>query len=978
MSKTGMRRGILRVGFVVLIAVASLNAIVLNCVAGQFYTKGYDQCVNSSGHSGIWSVVNYACVKATEKNQNACASWLGSANDSTSNVIVANATSGTISVKIWGMCTDYSNKSTRMDIWDDGGSISCGNSCNFERSGDWGRPSFKSATLNIANFISGAMQTTVNGQLAYYRMVMVNRQHGGNSSSGMDFSPIYLVVGGQQPQPTPTPTPSRSICSAWGNPPTYDNSNENDGTTSIDIRIRNTASRFRGAGLGDWNNGTIYAMPTDVIAWHTCYWPGVQATHATEISSLGNGGDWRNWTRWNNYELLSTTKCEDDKSVGYSLVRDKVPEAPWASKNSNSFFLSYSDADAGDRGLMGPYAIGDTKVRYADNSKTTYEGAAGDTYTETARTDKPVYVHIETKNPTEKIYGCPCCPSAEYTTCDDPDDEDGDGDKKCHCDDPKTCYCCTNKYTSELKNAHYFEGELEDSVSVQVPYNFFNTTRVVIKKDEAYAGETVKVDDVKVTVGQIWNGVTLESYATEVLHPKVKLFAYGAHTVDSDSYRGKAPSDAGCGDLSSVAVHGCIELGTASRNQLNASGSLLGSEESFSELAGEYNVFDISAGDYMCFVSAVYPAQSNGYTDMSSGNGKWRYSYPTCVAIAKRPTFQVWGGDMYTNSTIKAATAKKRNVYNDYRDDMKKFTVKNGSPTYYGSWAEEGVVIGVSGGINNDGNDFAFASGAALGYRDKLEKANTGVDGSLDCPKIAPLTIANSGGSCGYPSHIESEFVNDNSDIANEKRRELIDYWVKSTQDHTASGATIRYYNTINSVGNVTVPRKETWIYDVNGDFTITGNIKYEDGYDANSTLRDIPKVVIYADNVKIQCNVKRVDAIIITKVGGKVDTCYKQDLGDDDDPDRRDQLKIFGMVITDDIILGRTYGSAAWKGEKCSSVNNDLNKDRYDPRCNGQLAAAEVFDFDSSILLWSEFMASAAETDTMQVVYQNEIAPRY
>ena len=58
--------------------------------------------------------------------------------------------------------------------------------------------------------------------------------------------------------------------------------------------------------------------------------------------------------------------------------------------------------------------------------------------------------------------------------------------------------------------------------------------------------------------------------------------------------------------------------------------------------------------------------------------------------------------------------------------------------------------------------------------------------------------------------------------------------------------------------------------------------------------------------------------------------------------------------------------------------INNDLDKDRYDPRCNGQLAAAEVFDFDSSILLWSEFMASSSETDTLQPVYQVEIAPRY
>ena len=62
--------------------------------------------------------------------------------------------------------------------------------------------------------------------------------------------------------------------------------------------------------------------------------------------------------------------------------------------------------------------------------------------------------------------------------------------------------------------------------------------------------------------------------------------------------------------------------------------------------------------------------------------------------------------------------------------------------------------------------------------------------------------------------------------------------------------------------------------------------------------------------------------------------------------------------------MLFRSYGQAAWDGK-------DENK-------NGQTKAAEIFDFDSSILLWSEFMASSAETNTYKKVYQNEIAPIY
>ena len=992
--------------FVVMSFVLAVSLFILAFVLGktayafsEFYTQGESACLNASGGRSDFLSVQYACGMATcnrsatpgackaSHGQNACTAWLGPVGDSSTRIIHLDAPSADSSVDIqfFGMCTDRKDPTSAIAVINDNDSIQ---EKGFTRPGTWGSPSGPITSLNVSKFIAGAQVVADNGTTkTYYRMVGIGRGHSDAGSFDGEVAYIYVTVGGQAPEPTPPPT--LDICSSepWGNPSTYDDSDELKGTTSIDIGIRNV--RFGWRAEGTWHaiekqhknsnddDDVIYAMPTDEIAWHTCYWPGVQTTAETEVSSVG--GIYNNWGNYNT-DYANDDVCYGTMSVSYKKLHQVGLVQPWR----NGFTLS-GPAQGG--GNFGDYGFS-TDVRSKDNNMRTKEGDAGRTFTENASTwDKPEYIHIDPSRPSHDPHICACCPDPNLTKCEDPDDEDEDGDLKCTCYDTYKCTgCCTNTYASDLMNVDTIKpGPATDKASVLVPYNFSNRPIVHLADDFTYAGETIEVSEAKVRVEQKRNNRTEGTYATQVPYAKVKMFAYAS----SNSTGGGTVGDMGGDDVdcsvfdSKAKYKQCKQFGNMiefkDEEALNAKGRLGGAHKQVESLEGVYNSYDVSAGDFMCFVVAVYPAQSNGDTDMSGGNGMWRFSQPACAIVAKRPTFQVWGGDMYTNSTIKAKVADKRNVYAGYKGNMGNFTTQGSTSTgktHYGSWVEEGLVIGASGGVTTGGN-FAFASGAALGYRNEPEKANTGVDGDLACSKMAPLTIANSGGSCGYPSGIGSEFKDNN-----DNRRELIDYWVQSTQNPTASGAKIVYSNS-NSIGNVTVPKKETWIYDANGIFTITGNIKYEDGYNASSTLRDIPKVVIYADNVNISCNVIEVDAIIITKAGGKVDTCSEHSNVPEpeemvDNPMRSNPLRIFGMVITDYITLGRTYGSAAWKDEKCSSVNNDLDKDRYDPRCNGQLAAAEVFDFDSSILLWSEFMASAAETDTMQVVYQNEIAPRY
>ena len=207
------------------------------------------------------------------------------------------------------------------------------------------------------------------------------------------------------------------------------------------------------------------------------------------------------------------------------------------------------------------------------------------------------------------------------------------------------------------------------------------------------------------------------------------------------------------------------------------------------------------------------------------------------------------------------------------------------------------------------------------------------------------------------------------------------------TEAKSATGVTIRYVNTSGNItiNASTIPKGVTYLVKSPKDVTIAGDIRYELG--GYTSIQDIPKVVIYAKNIDIQCNVEEVDAILITDSGesgnrGKVNTCSDAQTANEDssveeqfaawnDAKRSRQLKIFGAAITDELYMERTYGAAAW-----NKVYGAYSAANYPKGTDG--IPAEIFDYDSTLLMWSEYMAGAAETDTLNTVYQHELAPRY
>lgn len=567
---------------------------------------------------------------------------------------------------------------------------------------------------------------------------------------------------------------------------------------------------------------------------------------------------------------------------------------------------------------------------------------------------------------------------------------------------------CTNRYEDTFVEATVEQDEKKDDASVDVPYNYKNYTGVVINSPYIYAGETVTVDKIMMDVGPKYNGVTQDTYATKVPYATTRLFAYAS---DSSNGRGATSnytiswSSDGCAMIGGAAKDGqCVEMPSLHTiYTLNSAGNLGLYEDYYNSLSYEdkrwanrydyennyrvysgylgertYNAFDIAAGDYMCFVAAIYPASSGSDYQMGTqGDEMWRYSSPTCVVVAKKPTFQVWGGDIYSVNKLYAATASKRNVYRSYIGNVRNnFTTSGGGATYFGSWSEHGVTI-------KDASTSTVASGAST--------APYGNSGPF-CKDRSPLTFSNdcsrsssSAGNSGIPSGVGNN------------RDDLIKYWLGSDygdlakngsdwiEINTDGGGIIEYqhvtgnwrYETTDQQdgGTIMLEKGKTKIWVVDGRATFRANFKIPAM--SNVGVKDIPKFIVYAQNINILCDVTEIHAILITKPGGKIRTCVTDDdrtstyeIPDANSSKRSKQLRIFGTVITDYIDLDRTYGGGATKN--LSSDNHEVRQITNEDK------PAEIFDFDPTILLWTEQRSSTTETSSLQTVYQKEVAPRY
>ena len=490
-------------------------------------------------------------------------------------------------------------------------------------------------------------------------------------------------------------------------------------------------------------------------------------------------------------------------------------------------------------------------------------------------------------------------------------------------------------------------GQANDTASVIVPYNFENTIILnpIDNKDKstfAYAGESYIISST-ISTNPRFNPVTGGTYATRV-----------------DAGKKKAELCVGTT---------CYETNPLPIN-LNSDGNTLGSI--IENDAITFNIPDLPAGTEICLRTAVYPIDShddyntNPTAYPENDNNSWSWSNKRCLRVAKRPSLQVVGGNIYSAGAIVADYGTKNLVYGHYSEESKNLidptNASVGGPFVFGSWGELGLI--------STGSVRGFASGATLGYATNNSPNPTansdhtiapGGGNTNDFCSLSVLTIPSSG--------CENKVTN-KSNVSSVTSIDSIALTNLATSNDIINNTGITLTN--NEVTGGELFPNSFGIISSDRDIFITGNIFISNDITFNN-FRQIPRLIIYSQqNIIIDCAVTRLDAVIVAK--GQVSTCSPDILNEEslnsndnpydntqNDPRYSNQLIVNGAIIAENLIANRTYGASY-------GANS--------------IVPAELINFDPTLYLWNITKAEGTNTPALNgdfhTTYIEELPPRY
>ena len=503
--------------------------------------------------------------------------------------------------------------------------------------------------------------------------------------------------------------------------------------------------------------------------------------------------------------------------------------------------------------------------------------------------------------------------------------------------------------------ANVITGKNQKTASAIVPYNYETDTEITTKDDTIlYAGETFPVD-YSYIIKPRNNSETMNAgdrnYATTVGNPTWKIamrIENGGGAWETATYDTKISNN---------------------KDEF----SIVSNEQMFNGHTVSLNtsvvIPDVPAGTRVCFKSIITPATSGLPTSTDpNGDGKEKASAEKCFTVAKRPSIQIWGGNVYTQNPIVTGSSAKSHIegFTEFKIEDKKIK------RVFGSWGELGVIAGnvVSG----------FGSGASTGFASNTDgvlspsqSSNTisntdpgGSDRTNFCLR-SQLTFANKcnegkvGGvgnttASGNAQNDKSKVI---EKIAAGDHTELASNTITvndSLAEYTYGGEDL----TIQCSGDCSVGNGIKMVRS-DKDITINSNIIYTGRY---TELSKIPKVVIYANKVNISCGVTHIDALIIAD--RTVDTCPDSAGKKINERKNSNQLVVNGAIIASKLAAHRTYGAA-------TGTNS--------------IVPAEIINFDPSLYMWGgddkedegggDGNDSETGANNLNVTYIRELAPR-
>lgn len=348
---------------------------------------------------------------------------------------------------------------------------------------------------------------------------------------------------------------------------------------------------------------------------------------------------------------------------------------------------------------------------------------------------------------------------------------------------------------------------------------------------------------------------------------------------------------------------------------------------------------DLPVGTRVCFALSVQPVTQ---ADLS-----WSHSPPACVTIAKSPKVQVHSGDLQVGRGSATNPAAISDVVT---------SVSNKGGTYYGSWAEYGIIP--TGCVNGMASGSGFAGGSPTGSLASLSVLTFTVPGKASCAigSYTQTTIAPNV-SARFPINVPAAAATPSAPadprILPSTSIDVGDTNLRGSYQ-APSGAT-----SVTVTGGTIEARRWVVINAPGATVTITGNVQYAE--DPLSALADIPQLVIIAENIIIADNVERIDAWLVavgSGVNGIVNTCGAGAVSQTSALTYRDcdrLLTVNGPVIANHLIMRRTAGSG-------------VGAQSGDP--------AEVFNLRADAYIWAT--AYNLSTGRLSTVATKELPPRF
>ncbi len=928
----------------------------------------YDGCLAAAGNNReYFNDVQWACRKYSEAPaNNVCTVWLGSPDNDSVSTIVVSSLSGTANVNVYGMCTKSANQTNTLDIRNDNDAVSVPSS--FSRSGTWGSPSSTTASIDIAKFVQGVTPVQNGDTKIYSRTVVVYRQHGGTASDKDFEQTLSIQVGGS------IPDPGDSSCPGIAAPSSYTASNSSSGTSSVRTQVQKNSGSFA---------NELFVKPGDNVNWRHCYFPGMQKVaaqtattnhiHPTEVGPYGGQTEFANTNRiMDSFEPWVNAYNIKDKNGGSS---DKY------------FAFREFDVKRNDN----QYSVGNDWVGGSFSETSSLIGSPWSASVQNA-TCAPwdcTYTHKGQVTKTgSEVPHIPACQDGYYTKniCGPNDDQwthVPGGTRVCaiglttvpDLSKPKYKNSCTYEDTIvESKTCSHTNSRItysksntsdksSETATVRVPYNFNLNSSVKIKTDVVYAGESASLTDAKIWSSEKTNGATGGTYRTNAPVVKGQFVTFIARDANGSN-------------------RVTNEIGS---DIMTKNGGFSYNEGAWELSDKQVNVQDTQAGLYFCVALKVYPSNSGADTNWNNreGSGSWGTSGIDCKIIAKRPSFQVWGGNIFSNGKIQTSTAIKNNG-----NGLPYKVMNHTNELIYGSWGELGVTaLGTNTGLASGNSLYNYGTGVL--------KSKSGL---AFCNVESILSFANYAYSHAFPicgggsSSATGAF---GIGVRNTNKQSIIDdiivdntvnncngAQIKINGDHFESNVSVKsitrvtpndtmvqylYCNDAVTIDNSAVGFGQTakdsvvrnvgttWIIRSNNDITINENIGYISPSGGYSKFIDMQKLIIYSKkNIKISCNVSSIDAILIAEEN--INTCYNAP-NNDNASERNGQFRLNGAIIANNLTLGRSFGSGG-------GVYPAL--------------PAEIINHDSSLLLWGRAQADASDSNKTYTTYTRELAPRY